>query len=112
MGMVIRTLGRLVRLIGHFGIQSGSAGGSRTAGASGDRVQHRRAGLFTAPALLSADAAVLVVLGMPLALLRAYVAQLSARGHLCPGSCCGVLRLPREKAAGCSADVGAIQAEA
>src|SRR5262245_29473446 len=52
------------------------------------------------------------MLGMPLALLRARGAHLPTRGHLRPGSCCGVLRLPREEAAGGIADVGAIQAEA
>jgi hypothetical protein len=51
------------------------------------------------------------MLGMSLALLRARGAQVPARGHLRPGSRRGVLRLPREKAAGGIADVGAIQAE-
>ena len=52
------------------------------------------------------------MLRMPLALLRARGTELPTRGHLRPGSCCGVLRLAREKAAGGIADVGAIQAEA
>ena len=78
----------------------------------GIRVQDRVARFLAAPALLGADPAVLVVIGMALSTPRRRPRTAPTRPHLRPGGLGAVLRLPAENAAGGSAYVGTVEAEA